>query len=833
MNYFAMSVEQSIEDLKSSKNGLDEEDVKTRQKQYGLNYIRVKSEPLWRKIIEPFMDVFTLILALAAGISFWQNEKLDGIIIIVIIAISAIIFYIQRFSTEKVLRNLSKHTAQEVTVRRSGRVIQVDSAQIVPGDIIQINEGQQIMADLRLISVSNLRVDESQLTGESLPISKSIDILSDNSQIYEQSNMVFRGSFVISGTGIGIVTATGNSTEFGNLASLSSQSNERSPIQKKIDTLISKIVAIVGAISIVIFALSLLRGMELAESLRFVMALAVSAIPEGLPIAISVVLVLGMRRMAAKKALVRQMRAIETLGTITTIATDKTGTLTKNELSVQEVWPTNSTDSTTQAIAYSINRGGGKISDPLDAAFELFSQQNHSPTKGQLVKELPFDQLRAMSANVWREGTNYKVYLKGSPESIMTFANLGGNELSRAEEALSKMTSKGYRVIGLASLETTEPIDEFSQIEHQDIVKFEGLVAVADTLRPEAVKAISVAEQAGVSVRMITGDHFETAYQIGKQLGMVTSRDQVFDCRNLPSLTDEELVNLVDQIKVYSRVIPEQKFRLLGALKKRNITAMTGDGVNDVPALSNAHIGIAMGSGSQIAKDAGDIILLDDNFKTINDAMREGRIMVANIKNMLFYLLSTNAGEMLTMLGALLIGIRMPLEPVQILWINLVTDTTMVISLGVEPGGKNVMKQPPQKPDSPILNKILIHRMILIAFTIAAIALSIYLLFESSYGHAYAQTLVFVGLVASQWSNAFNARSSSESVFSRLRVMNRSFYLGLIISIGLQLIVFFGPLGELMHVTRVNHNHMLIVSIIAFVIPIIVGEIHKLASRRK
>lgn len=828
-----MSVEQSIEDLKSSKNGLDEEDVKTRQKQYGLNYIRVKSEPLWRKIIEPFMDVFTLILALAAGISFWQNEKLDGIIIIVIIAISAIIFYIQRFSTEKVLRNLSKHTAQEVTVRRSGRVIQVDSAQIVPGDIIQINEGQQIMADLRLISVSNLRVDESQLTGESLPISKSIDILSDNSQIYEQSNMVFRGSFVISGTGIGIVTATGNSTEFGNLASLSSQSNERSPIQKKIDTLISKIVAIVGAISIVIFALSLLRGMELAESLRFVMALAVSAIPEGLPIAISVVLVLGMRRMAAKKALVRQMRAIETLGTITTIATDKTGTLTKNELSVQEVWPTNSTDSTTQAIAYSINRGGGKISDPLDAAFELFSQQNHSPTKGQLVKELPFDQLRAMSANVWREGTNYKVYLKGSPESIMTFANLGGNELSRAEEALSKMTSKGYRVIGLASLETTEPIDEFSQIEHQDIVKFEGLVAVADTLRPEAVKAISVAEQAGVSVRMITGDHFETAYQIGKQLGMVTSRDQVFDCRNLPSLTDEELVNLVDQIKVYSRVIPEQKFRLLGALKKRNITAMTGDGVNDVPALSNAHIGIAMGSGSQIAKDAGDIILLDDNFKTINDAMREGRIMVANIKNMLFYLLSTNAGEMLTMLGALLIGIRMPLEPVQILWINLVTDTTMVISLGVEPGGKNVMKQPPQKPDSPILNKILIHRMILIAFTIAAIALSIYLLFESSYGHAYAQTLVFVGLVASQWSNAFNARSSSESVFSRLRVMNRSFYLGLIISIGLQLIVFFGPLGELMHVTRVNHNHMLIVSIIAFVIPIIVGEIHKLASRRK
>lgn len=827
-----MSVEQSLDELNSSKDGLSSEQVKVRQKQYGLNYIKVKSSPWWQKVIEPLMDIFTLVLAVAAGISFCQNERLDGIIIIVIIAISAIIFYIQRFSTEKALRSLSRHAAQKVAVRRNSQMTLVDSAQVVPGDIVQINEGEQVVADLRLLSVSNLQVDESQLTGESLPIGKTTDKLASDAQIYEQSNMVFRGSFVIGGSGIGVVTATGNSTEFGNLASLSGRTNARSPIQKKIDTLISRVAAIVGALSVVAFGLSLLQGMSLAESLRFVMALAVSAVPEGLPIAISVVLVLGMRRMATKKALVRQMRAIETLGAITAIATDKTGTLTKNKLSIQEVWPANATDNMVEAIALSINTSGGRVSDPLDIAFESYIEQPHKPTAGQLVKELPFDQLKAMSANIWRDGSNYKIHLKGSPEGIINLANLTGDVLANAEATLNKMTSKGYRVIGLASLETTKSIDSFTKLEKQRDLRFEGLVGIADTLRPEAVKAIRTAEKAGVSVRMITGDHFETAYQIGKQLGMVTSRDQVFDCRNLSSLTDDELVELVETVRVYSRVIPEQKFRLLGALKKRNITAMTGDGVNDVPALSNAHIGIAMGSGSQIAKDAGDIILLDDNFKTINDAMREGRIMVSNVKNMLFYLLSTNAGEMLTILGALFIGIRMPLEPVQILWINLVTDTTMVIPLGVEPGGKNVMNQPPRKPDAPILDKTLVSRVILIALTITAIALSTYLLFENNYGHAYAQTLVFAGLIASQLSNAFNSRSAHESMFSRFTVMNRSFYLGLLISIGLQLLVFFGPLGQLLHIVEVQAGHVLAVVIVAFIAPIAVGETHKLVTRK-
>ena len=644
--------------------------------------------------------------------------------------------------------------------------------------------------------------------------------------------MLFQGSFVISGTATGVVVATGNATEFGNLAMLSKRESSQSPVQKKIDKLITKIIAVVTAVSLVAFGLSLLRGMDVVESLRFVMALAVSAVPESLPIAISVVLVLGMRRMAAKKALVHQMRAIETIGVITTIATDKTGTLTKNKLTVQETWAPNAKTKINTVIAHAINRGQSKSHDPLDIALGDYAHITGVATRHLPVRELPFNHDYAMSAAVWHYGKDFRLYLKGAPEAIMAACKLSATASKKARQALEDMTSKGYRVIGLASYETSESIGEFSQLRGKKLT-FEGLVAVADVLRPEASRAIKAALAAGVTVRMITGDHFETAYQIGKQLGMVESRDEVFDCRDMAKMTDNELDDIIERTKVFSRVIPEQKYRILTILKKHNITAMTGDGVNDVPALSNAHIGVAMGSGSSIAKDAGDIILLDDNFKTIIDAMREGRTIIANVRRMLFYLLSTNTGELITMLGALLIGIKMPLEPVQILWINLVTDTSMVIPLGLEPGEKQAMKQPPRKPNAPILEKFMIWRMVIVALTMSSIALIVYVLFENSHGHDYAQTMAFIALVVSQWANAFNARSDSESMFTRLKVMNKSFYIGISLSIIMQLLVFFGPLGDMLHIVHVDLRHLFLVSLIAFAIPILAAELHKAAMRRK
>ncbi len=832
MPFYNSSVSHILTELKTTKNGLNSNEAASRLKQYGPNLVKVSSSPWWRKLLEPFLDVFTLVLAIAALISFWQGESLDGIIVLSIIAISAAIFYVQRFSTERVLRSLNKSTIEDVTVLRSGRSIKVPSTSLVVGDIVKLSEGEKVPADLRIIDQDNLSADESVLTGESLPVSKQTAALKGDLPIYEQANLLFAGSFVVSGTATAVVIASGNNTQFGSVATLSAQTEAKSPVQKKIDQLISRIVMIAGAMAIVTLGLSLLRGIELGESLRFVIALSVSAIPEGLPVAISVVLVLGMRRMAARKALVQNMRAIETVGVITTIATDKTGTLTENKLSVRETWQAPGANSLDQSLVKAINFGGN-LSDPLDKALvEHGRKSNLYNDKHRPSSEIPFDQKYAISASIWHNGENFKVYLKGAPEAILRLSKLSPANQKEAELALESLTSKGYRVIALATAETAKQIDDIGKLTNHKIT-LEGFVGIADVLRPEAAEAIRMALAAGVSVRMITGDHAETAYQIGKSLGMVSKRDQVYDCRKLDQLSDQELLSIIDKTKVFARVIPEHKYRLLKLLKRRNITAMTGDGVNDVPALSNAHVGVAMGSGSSIAKDAGDIILLDDNFKTIVDAMREGRVVISNIRRMLLYLLATNTGEVLAMLGALLVGSRLPLEPVQILWVNLVTDTSLVIPLGLEPDEKDVMKQKPQKPNQPILSRPMVVRILITATVIAALTLATYLIFAKSHGHAYAQTLAFAALVVSQWGNAFAVRSHTESTLARLRVMNRSFYIGLAISIGLQALVFFGPLGEALHIAPVNINHLIIVSLISLVAPILAADTHKAILRAK
>ena len=833
MHFYQSSSDEALRRLGSSSSGLSAAEVQRRQKRYGLNIIKVQSEPLWRIILEPFLDIFILVLLIAAIISLWHGEAIDAIIIFVIAAISAVIFYIQRFSTDRVLRSLSRHDAQKVDVHRVNRTTRIDASQLVPGDVVSLAEGEKVPADIRLLRSANLRVDEAQLTGESLPISKQTDALTGNKEMYEQTNMLFQGSFVVSGTGTGVVVATGNQTEFGNLAMLSKRESTQSPVQRKIDTLITKVIAAVSAIALVAFGLSLLRGMDVLESLRFVMALAVSAVPESLPIAISVVLVLGMRRMAAKKALVHQMRAIETIGVITTIATDKTGTLTKNKLTVQQTWtPDEATENIDRIIGLVVNRAHAKSHDPLDIALNEYARKQSASPRHAPVRDLPFSQAHAMSATVWHHGQQFRLYVKGAPEAILAACRVSARTKKRAQQMLDEMTARGYRVIGLATGELDEAIDGFDQLGKQRLT-LAGFVAVADVLRPEAPRAIRAALKAGVSVRMITGDHFETAYQIGRELDMVENRNEVFDCRDMAKLSDDQLDAIVTKTKVFSRVIPEQKYRLLTILKKHHITAMTGDGVNDVPALTNAHVGVAMGSGSHIAKDAGDIILLNDNFKTIIDAMREGRTIIANIRRMLFYLLSTNTGELITMIGALLIGIKTPLEPVQILWVNLVTDTSMVIPLGLEPTEKGIMNRPPEKPDAPILNHMMVWRMVIVAGTMSAIALAVYIFFEQRQGHAYAQTMAFITLVVSQWANAFNARSDDESLLKRLKVMNKSFYAGMSLSIILQILVFFGPLGEILHIAHVALSDMIIISLASFIIPIVVSEWHKYFTRKR
>lgn len=836
MAYYTKTAEHTLKDLGVTKNGLSESDAKTRQVLYGKNTINIAAEPLWRKLIEPFANVFVLVLIIAALISLYHHAIIDTIIISTIILISAAIYYIQRFSTDRILRSLRKHDPQTVTVFRDGKLKNIDAVLLVPGDVIMLHEGEKIPADLRLITSTSLRVDESQLTGESEPITKDPKILLGTKEIFEQTNILFQGSFIISGEAQGVVINTANNTEFGRIASLTSAQLSRSPIQQKIDKLISQIIAVVVAMAFVAFGLAMLRGMDITQSTQFVIALAVSAVPESLPVAISVVLVLGMRRMAAKKALVRSMRSIETIGVVTTIATDKTGTLTKNQLTVHDSWRPAGVESSTflDHIAHAANFSEGRAHDPLDTALFAFIKQEKGtlPTQKPLTS-LPFDQTTAMSGNLWHNGAKYSLALKGAPERIIARSDLTENEREQTHAILNKLTSRGYRVVAIAYSELTKPIDSIANLPTKTRLTFDGLIAIADVLRPEAKKAIKAALGAGISVRMVTGDHAETAYHIGKQLGMVTHRGEVFDSRHMSTMSDEDLLKTIDTIRVFARVTPEHKYRILALLKQKNIVAMTGDGVNDVPALASADVGIAMGSGTHIAKDAGDIILVDDNFKSITDAVNEGRTIIANIRRMLYYLLSTNTGEVLTALFALFIGIPIPIIPVQILWINLVTDSSMVIPLGLEPGEKNNLTHPPARPNAPILDRLIVSRMALVALTMASFAIALYTYYSAQFGTEYGRTIAFCSLVVMQWANAFNARSEYESIFSRLRAFNGKFYIGLVLGILLQCIAVFGPLAEPLHIAPVAIGDLVIAGAIAFIGLISVAEIHKYISRRK
>lgn len=830
MLYYTKTTSQTMAELDVSEHGLAGSAASERLRIHGPNSIRVPGDPLWRKLLEPFMNVFMFVLLIAVIISIFHHAYLDAVIIGIIMAASAIIYYVQRFSTERILRSLQKHSEQKVEVLRDNRPIEIPVEKLVPGDIIVLAEGEKVPADARILFAESLRIDESQLTGESEPISKHTEPIDGEKEVYEQANMLFQGSFVVAGDTTAVVVRTGNNTEFGQLAALTSDRSITSPVQQKIDKLLAHIIAVVASIALVTFGLSLARGMEVTESLRFVLALSVSAVPESLPVAISVVLVLGMRRMAVRKALVRNMRAIESVGVITTIATDKTGTLTKNKLTVQEAWqPRGVTANLPSLVAHSINRASHGMHDPLDIALHDYAEHEHAQLpKATPATRFPFDQASAMSGNLWHHGSGLQLVVKGAPEAILARSDLTEGEHETALAALHTLTGQGYRVIAIGHLSLSRNITSLNELSRGEQLTFDGYVAVADVLRPEAKKAISMALGAGVTVRMITGDHFETAYHIGRQLGMVDSRSQVFDSRKMSVMSDDELREIIEATRVFSRVTPEHKYRILTLLKEKNITAMTGDGVNDVPALANAHVGVAMGSGAGIAKDAGDIILLDDNFKSIVEAMREGRAIFANIRRMLFYLLSTSTGEVMVMIGALVIGMPLPLVPVQILWINLVTDTSMVIPLGLEPGERDSMRQKPKAPDAPILDRFLIGRMVLVASTMAVLTLSLYAIFSAQYGHDYGRTIAFSALVVMQWANAFCSRSENESLFSRLRVMNGKFYVGLAIGASLQALAIFGPLGPLLHITPVAIGDLIITGVIAFTVPIAVSEAHKL-----
>jgi len=821
MIWYKENTEQLYENLQTSEQGLSSAEVTKRLKEYGENKLAIKKDSIWKIILEPFKNVFVAVLVVAALVSGLSGHMLDAVIIAVIITVNSGIFYSQQYATSRVLRSLKKHSIQQVTAIRNGQPTTISSLFLVPGDIIELGEGERIPADARIVHTDSLQIDESSLTGESVPVQKHASTLDSDKQIYEQDNMVFQGTYVLGGGARAVVVETAGRTEFGKIATLASDDHTTSPVQAKINDLITLLVKVVGVLAVIVFILSLIRGIPSAEALRFVLSLTVSAVPEGLPVALTVIIVLGMRRMAKQKALVRNFKAIEDIGLVTTIATDKTGTLTKNHLSVVEHWSLGQAD-VLQMIAKTIDTASAPT-DPLDQAILANGKPGHA-----VDKFFAFDlALRMSGAYIQKDKL---VYIKGSPEHILSKSHLSKEQHHEAESAMHKFASKGYRVIAFGTYTTDSTPGTLAVIKSHEI-DFVGFVAFADELRPEAKGAIRAAHEAGISVRLITGDHYETAFNIGKQIGLATHIDQIIKGSDLPKDGQSMAATIRDKT-VFARILPEDKFRILKALKQTEITAMTGDGVNDVPALANAHVGIAMGSGSDIARDAGGIVLLNDNFATIIKAISEGRKIFDNIRRMLFYLLSTSLGEVLTMIGALLFGLPLPVTAIQILWINLVTDTAMVLPLGLEPAEDGHMKRPPRRPRDPLLSRLLLSRMVLISMTMATVTLGVVLaLGQQGFDTAYIQTVAFMALIAAQWMNAFNARSEVKSSFSRLKEINYGLIAGFGIAFSLQMLVMFGPLAGAFNIQEVPLQTLAIASGIMIVSILAVSEIHKLAVR--
>ncbi len=830
MEFYKQKIDSILSEFNSSADeGLSCAAVQAAKKKYGSNQIKFKNKPWWKVVIEPFVDIFVLILLAAVIISLFAGEYVDGIIVGIVIVVNAVIYWIQRYSTERVLRALKKHTQQEVEVKRQNKTLKILADDLVPGDIVFIGEGQKIAADIRILEFESLAVDESSLTGENVPVHKHSSHIELDQPIYKQQNMLFQGTFAISGNATGIVVAIGNDTEFGRLAAMS-KPDELSPMQKKINKLVSLIIKIVAGSSTVVFILSLLRGSEPNEALRFMLTMTVSAVPEGLPIALTVILVIGMKRMASKKALVRNMHAVENMGLISVIATDKTGTLTENKLQVQEIWaPDKSSHDILKLHVYlsADIHEDQESHDPLDIVMAEYSGIIHKPAGHKFVHQFSFVQSIRMSGVLWKSSSGYELNVKGSPEHLLVRCDLSKAERSKAESEMHSLASKGYRVIGIASSKISSPVEKLE--DYKSKFRFQGFIAVADPLRKAAIQAINEAQQAGIEVKMITGDHFETAFHIGKQLGLANHQSEVFNSEEFAHKTSLPAA-IVNKHTIFARILPEDKLLILNKLKKSQISAMTGDGVNDVPALAAANIGVAMGSGSDIAKEAGDIVLLDDNFATIIKAVREGRVIYSNIRKMLFYEFSTTIGEVMTIIGALIIGLPTPVLAIQILWINLVTGTTMVLPLGLDTAEDDVMKYPPRKMNAPLLDKIIVSRLVFVGITIAVVMLVIFSMLVKKHPVIYAQAIAFTMLVFGQWANSLTSRSERTSAFVRNLKPNYLLLLGFIISLVLQELVLFGPLRTMFHIPEINISDLFVPILTISIAVLAAGELHKLLT---
>ena len=857
---YTKSSDDVIKKLNSSIEGLNNKEASIRLEKYGINEIESKKrKTIIEMIVEQLKDRMILILLLASILSFLLGEYAEGVVILIIIFINALISIIQEKKALDAIEALRNMNAHYTTVIRSGKKKSILTKNVVVGDIVYLEDGNIVPADMRLIEENGLKVDESSLTGESVPVEKDAkSILDESTTLADRTNMVYSSTIIAYGTALGIVTATAKDTEVGSIATMLEDTDSiDTPLKRKLNK-VGEILSIIGVVvAILIFIIGILYGRDFIGVLMVAISLAISVIPEGLPATATIVMALGVSRMAKKNALVKKLPAVEALGSATVICSDKTGTLTLNKMTVtksvlytdiiNKSTVNNYNDEMIYCACLCNNAYLDKdkvIGDPTEGCLLSYAIDKGYDIKkikdNKVLFQEPFDSIRKRMSVVVKDKKDYLLYSKGAPEELIdvcSYAIVDDKKIKLTEkdkEAVKEycvtLSSEGLRLLGFASKNISSLPHEGEKIEED--LTFIGIMGIIDPPREEVKHAISTCHEAGIKVIMITGDHKLTATSIAKDLGIYKKGDLVVDGEELSKMSDLKLRNTIKNISVFARVTPKDKLRIVNALKKnKEIVAMTGDGVNDAPALKTADIGVAMGiTGTDVAKDAAAMILLDDNFTTIEEAVKEGRRVYRNIQKVIQYLLAGNIAEVLTIFVTMLFNLDSPLLAVHILFINLVTDTLPSLALGIDPASPNIMKHKPVKQGS-LFEKGLVFRIGFYGIYLAIITLVAYFI-GSNDSFNVGMTMAFTVLCLSQIFHALNQSSSETSLFSKDYPRNKMLYLAMLGSVFFLLIVLFiTPIREFFSLSVLTGNEWLVVILLSLS-PILVVEIFKLIRRK-
>ena len=855
MNWHNLTTDEVYDATKSSPLGLTSKNAEEKLTQVGPNELQEgRKKSAASILLAQFKDVMILVLLAAAIISGIVGDLKDTIVILIIVVLNAVVGFIQEYRAEKAMQALKQMAAMQAKALRDGKLTWLSASSLVPGDIVLLEAGDSIPADIRISESVNLKVEEAALTGESEAVEKISEVLeTEKLSPGDKKNIAFKGTYVTYGRGKGIVVATGMQTELGRIAKLLQEKETLTPLQQRLASFGKKLSIIVAFICIVFFIAGWLRGEDPLKMVLTSISLAVAAIPEALPAVITISLALAAKRLIRHNTLIRKLPAVETLGSVTYICTDKTGTLTKNKMYVEEVFAGNSLYSRKNLIehlhddheadlllhAFAMNNDAVedennnlKGDSTETALMEVAREHNISPKVLPRIAEIAFDSNRKLMTTFHKYNDRVIAFTKGAPDVILERCN----NIDKTEISLQidKMAANGSRVLGFAYRYWDAVPAKPSSEEHETGLHFLGLAGIIDPPREEVFDAVRQCKSAGIIPVMITGDHPLTAKTIAERIGIISSTDDVVVTgRELAALNDDDFELKVEKIKVYARVSPEQKLQIVKMLQKKgHFVSMTGDGVNDAPSLKKANIGIAMGiTGTDVSKEAAHMILLDDNFSTIIRAVKEGRRIYDNILKFIKFLMTTNSSEILTLLLGPLIGLPVALLPIHILWINLVSDGVPAISLSFEKAEKDVMNRPPRPPQQSVFAEGRGLHMIWVGALMAGIALCLQA--WSIRNGLHWQTMVFNFLCLAQFAHVLAIRSGKDSFFQVGLFSNKVLIIGIMVSIALQTVITFVPYFQPIFETEaLTFSEFIIVGASASLIFIAV-EIEKLIARRK